>query len=133
MRIRASDGKLYDPEKSNVLDKRIKPDGKTESLLRTINGAYYLYTTPEYETKSMSITPLSYDSALEWIDNYSSREKINGIMLFDADNPVNLRFTVQVSTLSLTNNISSITNKSRTEIIETAIKAYAKHLEETKE
>lgn len=131
MRMRASDGKLYDPEKSNVLDKRLRPDGKTELLLRTINGSYYLYTTPELKIKSMSITPMSYDSALEWIDNYSSRDKVIGIMLFESGDKVNLRFTVQTSILSLANNIAAITNKTRTEVIENAIKAYAKHLGET--
>lgn len=54
-----------------------------------------------------------------------------GITSFDAEYNVNIRFTVQTSILSLANNIAAITNKTRTEVIENAIKAYAKHLGET--
>lgn len=132
MRIKASDGKLYDPEKSRVLDKRELPDGKIETLLRSVNGSYFIYTTPEEKIKGKSITPMSYDSAIEWIDKYSSRSKIYGIMIFDADDIVNMRFTVESNIASTASNIAAIINKSRTEVIENAIKEYAKHLEDDK-
>ena len=132
MRIRASDGKQYDPEKCKVLDKRELPDGKTETLMRTINGSYFLYTTPEPKIRGRSITPMNYDNALNWIDNYSSRDKVDGVMIFSEEKN-GIHITISDSVNRTIKHMSSVSGETVQKIVSEAIIAYAKHLEETKE
>lgn len=98
-------------------------NGKTESLLRSKIGTYHLLTSDG------SIEQISYDKALEWIDRYSSRDKVSGIMLFDSKSTVNVKFTVSPDTSALLNSISAQTQKSKTCVVKEAVKAYAEYLE----
>lgn len=98
-------------------------NGKSESLMRSKNGTYHLLTS------DWSIEQISYDKALEWIDSYSSRDKVSGIMLFESKSTVNVKFTVSPDTSALLNSISAQTQKSKTCIVKEAVKAYAEYLE----
>ena len=98
-------------------------NGKTESLLRSKNGTYHLLNS------NGTVKHVSYDEALEWIDSYSSRSKVNGIMLFDSNSTVSVKFTVDSYTSALLNSISAQTQKSKTYIVKDAVKTYAKYLD----
>lgn len=98
-------------------------NGKSESLLRSKNGSYHLLTADGL------VNQISYDEALEWIDIYSSRDKVNGIMLFDSNSTINVKFIVSPDTSSLLNSISAQTQKSKTCIVKEAVKVYAEYLE----
>ena len=111
-----------DISKLKPIDSRTH-NGKTESLLRSKNGTYHLLNSDG------SIEQISYDKALEWIDSYSSRDKVNGIMLFDINSTVNVKFTVSPDISSLLNSISAQTQKSKTHIVKDAVKAYAEYME----
>jgi len=79
MRIRASNGRLYDPEKSAVIGERVLPDGKIQRLQRSVVGAYFFFETPSESTKS-AVTPTTYDEALEWAKKYLTKETIDSCM-----------------------------------------------------
>ena len=111
-----------DISKLKPIDSRTH-NGKTESLLRSKNGTYHLLTSDG------SIEQISYDKALEWIDNYSSRDKVNGIMLFDSNSTINVKFTVSPDTSALLNSISAQMQKSKTYIVKEAVKAYAEYMD----
>lgn len=98
-------------------------NGKTESLMRSKNGTYHQLNS------NGTVKHVSYDEALEWIDRYSSRSKVNGIMLFDSNSTVSVKFTVDPDTSALLNSISAQTQKSKTYIVKEAVKAYAEYLE----
>ena len=93
-----------DISKLKPIDSRTH-NGKSESLLRLKNGTYLLLSSDG------SIEQISYDEALEWIDSYSSRDKVNGIMLFDSNSMINVKFTVSPDTSALLNSISAQTQK----------------------
>ena len=131
MRIRASNGKLYNPDKSTIIDKYEFSDGHTESLMRSINGAYFIYITPEPKVKSKSIMPMTYDESLKWVDKYSSRDKVEGIMIYNE--PKKIYIMTSEKTESCIKQRSALLNRQMKDIISEAIIAYAKHLEETKE
>lgn len=133
MRIKASNGKTYNPDKSQTLGARTTPDGKTESLMRSNIGGYFFYTTPEPEIKSKSIVPTTYDDALEWIKKYSDIGNVNGIMVFDDSYEYKSSITVSDKTYQLIRGISSIKGISVYETVDIALEYYAKHLEEIKE
>lgn len=69
MRIRASNGRLYDPEKSAVIGERVLPDGKIQRLQRSVVGAYFFFETPSESTKS-AVIPTTYDEGVEWLEKY---------------------------------------------------------------
>lgn len=75
MRIRASNGRLYDPEKSAVIGERVLPDGKIQRLQRSVVGAYFFFETPSESTKS-AVTPTTYDEALEWAKEYIDKDSL---------------------------------------------------------
>lgn len=111
-----------DISKLKPIDSRIH-NGKSESLMRSKNGTYHLLNS------NGTVKHVSYDEALEWIDSYSSRSKVNGIMLFDSNITVSVKFTVDSDTSALLNSISAQTQKSKTYIVKEAVKAYVKYMD----
>lgn len=98
MRIRASDGKFYNPDISTLIGVRTLPDGTIQRLHRTKVGAYFFYSF-HINGEKKTLTPTTYDEALEWAEKYGDKEMVDTYMNSSADQ---LRhFTVQLTERNL--------------------------------
>lgn len=79
MRIRASNGKLYDPDKSALIGKRVLPNGIIQTLHRSVVGSYFFYEVPVDNSKK-TIIPTTYDDALDWADKYGYKDVVDTVM-----------------------------------------------------
>lgn len=79
MNIRAKNGRLYDPDVSTLIGKRVISDGSIQRLHRTKNGSYFFYITDANGNK-LELTPTTYDKALKWAEEYGNKEMIRSFM-----------------------------------------------------
>lgn len=79
MRIRASNGKLYDPDAASIIGKRVLSDGTIQTLHRSGAGSYFFYEVTVNNPKKRVI-PTTYDEALEWANSYGYKNAVDTIM-----------------------------------------------------
>lgn len=79
MRIRASNGKLYDPDAAAIIGKKVFPDGTIQTLHRSGAGSYFFYEIAVDNSKKR-IMPTTYDEALEWANKYGYKNAVDTVM-----------------------------------------------------
>lgn len=79
MRIRAANGKLYDPDAAAIIGKRTFSDGIIQTLHRSGAGSYFFYEVSEGNSKKR-IVPTTYDEALEWANEYGYKNSVDTVM-----------------------------------------------------
>ena len=79
MRIRAANGKLYDPDAAAIIGKRVSSDGIIQTLHRSGAGSYFFYEVSVGNSKKR-IVPTTYDEALEWANKYGYKNVVDTVM-----------------------------------------------------
>lgn len=79
MRIRAANGKLYDPDAAAIIGKKISSDGTIQTLHRSGAGSYFFYEV-SVENSKKRIVPTTYDEALEWANEYGYKNSVDTFM-----------------------------------------------------
>lgn len=79
MRIRAANGKLYDPDAATLIGKVLLSDGTIQTLHRSGGGSYFFYEVAADNSKKI-IIPTTYDEALEWANKYGYKNVIDTVI-----------------------------------------------------
>lgn len=79
MRIRAANGKLYDPDAAAIIGERVSSDGIIQTLHRSGAGSYFFYEV-SVENSKKRIVPTTYDEALEWANKYGYKNVVDTVM-----------------------------------------------------